>query len=440
MKKLVIVCLIVFTFCACVPTPDTDVVIGKADYDIHHTHSSDSNGSIDISNGWDEIVYPQKGYLSEIRYNTNISIDYQNLSIIKVSPVSFDSDTIKRVLDTLAPNTRIILKDVTKEDLEALIADILSELNNIDTLEFDSPDDKEHYRTELLQELDELKDIYANTEDNNQDTILDYSALIEYEKVNFLLVDDMGLSKAQCRLTCGIEKGDSRASKLSITFSDNNSLSFDFADQDSLTTKCKEILDTMQLNEFEFNQIQTQAEKQVYIFTRSFDDVPYSEAVDITWLQSRDYFDGAMSAEPYWLDESIRFTFYNTKLLNISWYSKSEYGPSLRTNVPIMPIDEAKLRITNGLVFQYSIELTGGELSHRIIVDRVQLGYKRIPAANALREYELVPAWTIIGRIIHKYNSPSDVPDLVLNSDNENIIEDDGVLLVINAIDGSIIG
>ena len=185
---------------------------------------------------------------------------------------------------------------------------------------------------------------------------------------------------------------------------------------------------------------QTQAEKQVYVFTRSIDDVPYSEAVDITWLQSRDYSDGAMSAEPFWLDESIRFTFCNTNLLSVSWYSKCEYGPSLRTNVPLMSIDVAKQRITNGLVFQYSIELTEGELSHRLIVDRVQLGYKRIPAANALREYELVPAWTIIGRTVPKYRSPSDAPDLILDANLESIPEDDSILLVVNAIDGSILG
>ncbi len=177
--------------------------------------------------------------------------------------------------------------------------------------------------------------------------------------------------------------------------------------------------------------------RQMY-YTRTFPALPYAAAYQITSLQWRDYDDGELFTEPPWSDESIMLLCKNGRVLRVEWCSKSEIG-SAGHDVPILSFEELKPKIVNGLTYQWSIPYDKREQSHRIVISRIQIGYKRVPVYGEAGRYQLVPTCTVIGGIVLKYRTAEDADQRVLD-ENAEWFEEECVLLVLNAIDGSIVG
>lgn len=438
MKRVMILYLVFILIVACQPTPETEYVVSRKDYTTYSGEASVPEPGGQSAKTWIETVQPEKGCLKEIRVEVTFpEFPAGQVSVIRATPVSFDAETIRRISEYFVPNALLSLKTVTKQDLVQEIRELLAELDGADTLEFESDEAKAHYKAELLQEIEDLKALYADADDGEAERI-SYESLCDHDKADFLLLDASEATEAQCRLTCGVERGDPRASMLSVTITDCELATEAMTETDTIR-KCSDMLIEMGIEGYAFNHAEALAEKKIYFFTRQINGIPYSRAIEMTALPLGDDEVTELSPELYWLDESIRFTVFENKLLGFSWLSKTEYGAPVRTDVPLMSVEQAKQRIINGLTFYYSIAVTKGELSHRIVISDIQFGYKRIPAASGVREYVLVPAWTVSGTVIPKYASSADAPDLILNAENECIDKEDAILLVINAIDGNII-
>jgi hypothetical protein len=439
MKRIAVFCLICAALIACQPTPETEYVVGRQDYETIPDGPTDDAPHALQAESWAETVTPEKGCLTEIRIDVTIpALPAEAVPMIKATPVSFDAATVKAVSEYLVPNAALSLKTVTKADLTQQIQESLAALDRADDMEFESDEARTHYKAELLQEIEELKALYAEADDEATEPV-SYESLCARDKADFLLLDLSGITEAQCRLTCGIERGDPRSSKLHVTLTDYAlDLSGEATTDDAVIRACEEVLAGMGITGYTFNHADAISEKRMFIFTKQISGIPYSRATDSTGLMHRE--SEELSAEPFWLDDSIRFTVAEGKLLAFDWLSKTEYGEKLRSSVPLLSVEQAKQRIINGLVYQYSVALTNGEASHRIQVTEVQFGYKRIPTSSGARDYAVVPAWTVMGMVIPKYASSADAPDLILNADNERQENEEAVLLVLNAIDGNIIG
>ena len=446
MKKISFILLMVVFICSCVPTPEEEFVVGKQPNRAEMITQNEDTSLIkqELSNEtlYEERVPINKGSLREIQFEARIkSINLSDCSIYRIIPVSFDETTIGQIINAFAPGARIALGDesFTVEDIKDSITHTMFQIDNIDTYEFESEEEKERFLEELKQDLKDLQEAYLKAQDVDIEFIR-YEALTKFEKASFVLIDESGKTIAQGLLTCGIESGDPRSSVLSLNNLGPAVAESEKTDSNQIISVCDAFLKKAGIEGFEFNQILTEADNSRIVYSRTVAGIPYSYAFEMTELQSLDYFEGSLFPEPYWLDESIQFTCRNNQVDGFTWYSKSECGSAIQDHVAFLQFDEAKEKIINGLAFQYSVPDDEREESHRIVISTVQLGYKRVPTYNAVGQYELIPAWTVMGRKIWKYRRAQDAPDLVLDQNNEWSYRFEGVLLVINAIDGSIIG
>ena len=444
--KRIIILLLMTLLLACVPTPEEDYVVGKAPSGptaVGAATEKPATNTALAQDYYEDYATVHKGSLSEIRFAATLEhTDVRSCPVYPLKPVSFDAETVERLISAFAPDTRISVGEgaMTLQDLEKAITETLNNINNIDAKVFESETDREEYLKEEQQELSELQETYRRVRDLPVGFV-EASALIEQDKVDFRLIDASGITVARGKLTCGIEAGDPRSSKFSIVWLIDDDAWIDPGEQDEATLKplCEDWLSRAGVDDFAFNCAEHSREQLTdLIYTRTFPTLPYSAAYGITPLQWRDYDDGALFTEPAWSDESIHFECKNGRVVRVDWVSKSEIGQAAQ-EVPVMPFPELCHRIVNGLTFQYSVSRDQEEQSHRIEISRIQLGMKRVPVYGSVGQYQLIPVCAVIGRFIIKYRAPEDAEQRILDQ-NMEWYEVEDVLLVLNAIDGSIVG
>jgi hypothetical protein len=445
MKRFLIIVLLTLLL-ACVPTPEEDYLVGKAPSEtvILNTASMDvSADSTPAPTFCVNNVSVDKGSLSEIRFSATLEhMDTAVCPVYPLKPVSFDVETVERLISAFAPDTRISVGEgeMTLADIEAELAETIRHLNNVDTMTFDSEADKAQYLSEEQEILTELQEAYRRVRDLPVGFV-EAAALVEQDKVDFRLIDASGITVAKGKLTCGIEAGDPRSSLFRIVRLTDDDAALDPDEQNEAALKpiCEDYLSRAGVDGFAFNCAEHRREQITDLFyTRTFPRLPYSVAYGITPLQWRDYDDGTLFTEPAWSDESIRFECKNGRVVRVDWVSKSEIGQAVR-EVSVLPFSDLFHRIVNGLTFQYSVPCDREEQSHRIEISRVQLGMKRVPVYGSVGQYQLIPACTVIGRFVIRYRAPEDAEQRILDQ-NMEWYEGEGVLLVLNAIDGSIVG
>lgn len=445
MKRMTIL-LLTILFLACVPTPEEDFVVGKAPSEPAAAEQAAEEPAVNAASAqsfYEDCVAVNKGSLTEIHFAAELEhTDVATCPIYPLKPVSFDAETVERLISAFAPDTRISVGEgaMTLRDLEKAIEETLNNINNADAKAFESEEDREEYLREEQQELSELQETYRRVRDLPVGFV-EAAALVEQEKVDFRLIDASGITIAKGKLTCGIEAGDSRSSLFTIVWLVDDDVLPDPGEQDEATLKplCEDYLSRAGIEGFAFNCAERQRELLTdMIYTRAFPTLPYSAAYGITPLQWRDYDDGALFTEPAWSDESIHFECKNGRVIRVEWVSRSEIGQATQ-EVSVLSFSELRQRIVNGLTFQYSIPRSQEEQSHRIEIGRIQLGMKRVPVYGSVGQYQLIPVCTVIGRFVIKYRTADDAKQRILDQKME-WYEGEDVLLVLNAIDGSIVG
>lgn len=438
MKRILALLFAMIFLCACQPTPEEEFVVGKVP--IASANTENAKSAEPAPTDYEETIPVDKGALTNIQFAATLeNMEVRTCPIYPLTPVSFDAETVDRMIRAFAPDTRISIGSgkMTLKDVEKAIAETLNHINNVDTKEFESEAAKEQYLQEEQEFLSEMQQAYRDMQ-NVTVEFVDAAALTERDKVDFRLIDASDQTVALGRITCGIEAGDSRASVFKIERKEEDKdipADLEMPDPFEVQTICETFLQSAGIEGFSFNEI---ASAREVVYTRSVGKLPYAAAYGITALQWRDYDDGELFAEPSWLDESIVFFCKEGLVANVSWQSKSYIGSAVQ-EVPILPFSDLKQKIVNGLTYQWSMPLNDTEQSHRIEISRIQIGMKRIPVYGAVRQYQLVPVCTVIGRFVQKYRSPEDNPEIILDANNEWFLED-SVLLVLNAIDGSIVG
>lgn len=431
---------------ACVPTPEEDYVVGKAPSEPAAGDPLATEFSLNdepIQDFYEDCVAVNKGLLTEIRFAADLEhFDVDACPAYPLQPVSFDAETVERLISAFAPDTRISVGEgaMTLQDLEKAIAETLNNINNADAKTFESETDRQEYLMEEQQELSELQETYRRVQDLPVGFV-EAAALVEQDKVDFRLIDAFGITVAKGKLTCGIEAGDPRSSKFSVVWLEDDDALPDPGEQDEATLKplCEDWLSRAGVEGFAFNCAEHSREQLTdMIYTRTFPTLPYSVAYGITPLQWRDYDDGMLFTEPAWSDESIHFECKNGRVVRVDWVSRSEIGQAVQ-EVSVLPFSVLRQRLVNGLIFQYSIPHVQEEQSHRIEISRIQLGMKRVPVYGSVGQYQLIPVCTVIGRFIIKYRTAEDAKQRILDT-NMEWYEGEDVLLVLNAIDGSIVG
>lgn len=422
--------------CACVPTPEEEFVAAKTE---PHPIQTEAVQSSAFPARCDKTFAIDKGLLTEIRYAAEIERpEYDSFPIVRVTPVSFDGKTVECILSAFAPDTRIVSgADSTVTDIEAEIQETLDHIDNVDAKTFESEEAKEHYLAEERELLAELQEAYRNAQ-GTEPIEMDCAALAAQDRIDFSLIDGEGNTVARGRLVCGLETGDPRASKLQLQIPGAEPNAAEQSDDEQSLTLCEAFLQAAGIQDFAFSQTEQQREIHTFVYTRTVEGMPYTNAYRVGNVQAEESFDESLRTEPYWLDESIRLICIGGRVASVEWCSKCDYA-STAQNAAVLPFDEVLRKITNGLTFRYSTPVDEAEQSHRIVVESMQLGYKRVPVYQAVRAYQLIPVWSITGRTVQKYRDASDNSELILDANNE-WTGSGTILLVVSAIDGSIVG
>jgi hypothetical protein len=168
-------------------------------------------------------------------------------------------------------------------------------------------------------------------------------------------------------------------------------------------------------------------------YTRHINDVPF------TYINSRAFAleDMPKYAES-WADECVQIKVADIGVVGFDYKSPLEMKEKLSENTELLPFDKIKER------FVQQIELSGsynkGEkiVSRTITIDKVVLGYAKIPVKDSPTESMLVPVWDFYGTSMDKYDSSLSDPNW--NENNERFVDDFCYsFLTINAIDGSVV-
>jgi len=139
-----------------------------------------------------------------------------------------------------------------------------------------------------------------------------------------------------------------------------------------------------------------------------------------------------------WPDEWIEISIADYGVVSFRYQSPITIKEKVSNNVALLPFEQIKERFLKQI--EMSGSYTGNEqiVSRKLFIDKIVLGYARIPIKNRPNESLMAPVWDFYGTCIEKYSDG--VYDSNFNENNEYV--DDTFChsyLTINAIDGSVV-
>lgn len=454
MKKIrVLLLVLICAFCACQPTPEGDYVVNRQN-DVTIEESSVVVAASGSDTPTDEDAPSLPGYTfpsewkeefvsSGLGYTIRMEaqVDAFSLTEYPVYPLystNFTGEDVKNVLNALIGDVNLCVYQRDKEGnnipikgtLDVEIEELTDQITNFDVYHKDdnlTDAGRDYMLASLQEELDEVKSNYKRAVDAEYTT--DYDSLCQPQSMREgVLFDNNDTWIGRFNVT----HGDNERSKV-VTVSIRENISsapygtfqIPNTDVDAGQKLCEEILKELGLSDFTLNKISQDegVDQATYYFTRSCDGRPYSSAIYSTPLTELDGLELKYLYEPFWYDEFIMMIPGTYGISYFMWQSKSTVGEPTRT-VQLLPFKEIQkeFRKDIGYVTEYYENKAGEERG--IVVTDMQLGYKRVPVRDAYGSYELVPVWTFTGY----YTSET---MKYINSEE---------LLILNAVDGSIVG
>lgn len=448
MKKAATV-LIVLCLClslgACQPTPKEDYVVNRQTEAV--TAAPENSVSESKESPLPPYSFPlewkEEFQCSGLGYTIRMEATVDAFSLAEypvypLYPIGFTEEDVRNVIRHVAGDVKLCLYQQDKEGnnipikgtLDESIAELTDQITNFDIYHKDdelTEAGKAAMIAGMEEEMEEMKRLYKKAVDAEYTT--DYASLCQPHSSNEGVLFDINDTWAgQFDVFHG---DDDRSNRIIISLRENLTSSpygeFQTPNTDVETGRrmCEDILDKLGLSDFTLNKITQKegAEQATYYFTRACDGHPYSSAVQSTALAALDGLEMKYLYEPFWYDEFIMMIPGTYGLEFFQWQSKSNVGEPVRS-VQLLPFEEIQkeFRKDIGYVTEYYENKAGEERA--IVVTKVQLGYKRVPVRDAYGSYELVPVWTFTGH----YSSEN----------AKKIFSQD--LLILNAVDGSIVG
>lgn len=436
-KVLILLSLLACFFCACQPTPQEDIVMNRQTEATAPALGGDAN-SYSYPSEWRE-TFESSGLEYTIYMEANVDgFSLVEYPVYPLYPTNFTGEDVRRIFSTLVGNVNLCVyqRDMDgnnipiKGTMDAEIEELIDQITNFDVYHKD--DDfteagREYMLASLQEELDEAKSNYKRAVDAKYTT--DYDDLCEPQSSNEGEIFDSNDSWVG---SFDVSHGDNDRSKVVIVSMKDSISSAPYGEFQTPNTDveagqrmCEDILSKLGLSDFVLNKITQKegADQATYYFTRSCDGYPYSSAIYSTPLVGLDGVELKYLYEPFWYDEFIMMIPGTYGISYFMWQSKSTVGEPTRT-VQLLPFEEIQkeFRKDIGYVTEYYENKAGEERG--IVVTDMQLGYKRVPVRDAYGSYELVPVWTFTGY----YTSET----------MKNIFSEE--LLILNAVDGSIVG
>lgn len=451
MKRIIIVLLAALMLLACQPTPEEEAVVNKAE--ARPAISVQPDGDPEAAQEEPSALFPSHWTedFTPNRPNLTVSVDAdvdavgrQYYNIYRLTPVSFTPeqvDTFYRCTlggakaaayqhDSHGNNYPFIGQlDAEARELVGLINLSDEELiaNGTD------PDAIAGTRAYWQSELSELKKRYPEAiEPDYIEDFAAFSASRDGLTEGALFSPDTGDEIGSFGFSTVTKNDDPRDGVLSMQIWEDVLKTPSEAFPEHTGTKegsvelGETLLRQLGLNDFTLNRIDRDPGTGHFIlyYTRSFDGIPYSSAIADTPITVMDGPTRSLLYERYWRDEQLQLTTGDYGIQICEWISSCVPGEAVRAE-QALPFERIQELFRRDIGYVVDYDATYGDRTLDMQVEAIQLGYKRVPVKDHVGSYEVVPVWTFSGAYC-------------VNGGKTPVYR--GVLLVLNAIDGSIVG
>lgn len=446
MKRIIILCLICAMLLACVPTPEEEYVANKGDNRLDAAIAESGEGfSVEayrktLPEIWNESYDSADG---SVHVHLNASIYFpkgETLPTVEVAPRGNDLEAIRWLGEHMAqdgyfgtvPVVAEGWKIETKEDIALQIEQNRDLYTNFEILhpEFNEQE-VASFREELEKEYGGLLEKYQGAPEFFSERIDDLSSL---EKRNLA---EIGL----------FSKSGHRIADVSLVFDPNHPQKEQLTIWGSgLDPECcvywQEPINDVEtaircgdriLKEIGYDDHYTVADTKIGTTGIGVIYAPQYRGVGYSLGETEDLF---LSYEEYYPEDKLELVFAKgTGILKfVQWNGNSRFVRETSENIALLSFEEIQRKIKNDLSYLFS--WTNENIKTRSIeITEIRLEYKRVPVVNDQKRL-LVPAWTVVGKVIDRGSSPDVENGGYEPFETETV---SGMILTVNAVDGTLI-
>lgn len=444
---------LVLSLTGCKPTPKRPPVVGKGDGKLEEkiNESGDTKGNSSL-NLPQNIKHDFKSGKLTVNIDAKAEpLNVSKLPVVKVAPVKFNQEQTDQIVKTLMQKKTIYkpssvrTKAQMEEELVSMRGMLSKQQSNknanarvtqkikiaIEQLEKDIPNAPETVEKEPSD--GKLK---TNEEGAQELTV---TANLGKKKDANLYVYSSKSGKASSVWFTNEDKDFTYFSKQSNLDKQPRGVNMTKEEAEALAVKtiqdigCDLKLSAVRLGTADGPAITEEDPPQAYIFsfTREAAGVPtVYERNDGTMVDAPDGKD-AQYFEPYPYERAY-VIIDNSGIAELQWVSPMKVMENISDNVQILPFDEVLDIFNKQFFIRNALKNNDTEIKQATFkVDRVTLGYIRVPLKDKPNEYMLVPVWDFFGTKETEFNDSNKEKE-IYNSLDESF-------LTINAIDGSII-
>lgn len=437
MKRLFVLLLALMLLAACVPTPEEEFVVNKGDAAAVHVDPDYllQDTLADVPEQWTAEFSFRDGMVT-VHIDALVETpDVDRFPLVEVVPAPIDPQIAARLLYKLIPGGAIRISDhggkaYSLEDVDQWIEEVRHQIEHTNEMTFESAEARDAYINTQNEELTRLLDLRKTAESGSVEMLKDYELLSRYGTMECRILDADGLECANIMWKPqSKDEQDKRESVLQI---------------DSLTPSCG-LLDHGVQSREEAREAADRLIKEIGLSDRytcvsvmdglhtirccyapQYAGIPCSPLTETTL----DF--GSAYSVP-WPNEMLLVCFVKSEgRTSVSYVCPSEITGEIG-NEKLLPFSEIQSQFEKSMKASYAW-FEDETISAGITVDRITLGYYRVPMKDQPNRYSLIPAWTFLGTRTTEMKSDAGSGTYTDQNDLPN-----DVLMILNGLDGSLL-
>ena len=443
-----LIALLCIAMLACQPTPKSDIVIGLGARAIQPNEAYVLRDSlVSIPSHW--TAEPLALRDGSVIITVDAEISYPNLdkiAIPEVVPEAIDVQVLERLLGLFRDGVKIKLNPqdedftarATKSEIEQEIREATELLNIIDNAIGTGKTEEQivQMRAEQEKHIASLQEAYRTAPDDSEVQYPSCDDLLSLPLMQAELIDAGGKKFGEMQLqACGRDNDDKRQSQFYISADRGKPICSEpiTSGADAMCVG-NELLGRLGLSDEYVVVSVDEGWAGIWVnLGRYYKGLSYCPLVSpaLQW-------DSSFNLP--WHDETLRLcvdrkTEYSDGLTlrAAGWYGRSRPVSDITENAVLFDFSNIQAQALQSLKNNYA--WLSAEIKNReIAINRISLGYRRVPIKDTKSRYMLIPVWTFQGVI------------------TETLIQDDGsildpsprdfpqqVILILSALDGSVL-
>ena len=438
MKRIIILCLICTLLLACVPTPEEEYVVNKGDKPptVRQGEMDDQIQGIlnAVPAEWNDTFSFRDGTVS-VTVSAKISVpEVLRFPIVEVKPAAIDPQIAAKLLYKLIPGGSLRISDhggqaYSVEDVDQWIEEVKQMLSHTSEMSFDSDADRDAYIDTQNAELERLFEMRQSAVSGTVTSLDAYELIGRYGAMECHVLDANGLECAN--FMWKPQSGDTQDKRESVLHIGSITPACGLLDHGVQSAEeAKLTADTL------IEGIGLSDRYACVSVMDGHNTVRCYYAPAYNGIASSPFTETAIDANAYgapWPNEMLLVCFYKWDgRTTVSYVCPSEIVSELG-NAALLPFSDIQAQFEKSMKATYSW-LDESTISAEIAVNRISLGYFRIPMKDHPNRYTLIPVWTFEGSRTTREKADGGAEPF----DNANDLPNN-VLMILSGIDGSLL-